>query len=400
MTHEPKEINVITISREYHAGGGEVARRLAGALGWQLADRELLHRAATIESVTDDRVQVIDEAAPQAFLHFHPELPQEHYIHGLSEAARQAAARGNVILVGRGTRHLIGYAPNYLHLRLVAPFERRVERTAALNQCSIAEAETECREVDDNRSRFLRHYFGSNAVAPVQFDLVVNTGRVALDDVVAGITALIRDDWPLDTPLEIKRVATMSRELGAAYGILMQELAERLHVKVFDREILEQEALRLGVTVQDLEQIDEQPGGLFQRIIPGSLFHRYRAALEKYLRELAEQGDALIVGRGSNGFLRNFRNVFHARCMAAFDARLIAVMNECDTDEAGAKKLIARSDEQRARFYENNFGGNWSDPLAYHISVNTGRLQASAPKTMAFFAQQHWKQHHNSIRAS
>jgi hypothetical protein len=41
-------MNVITIAREYGAGGGEVARRLADALGWEMLDRELLHRAAEI----------------------------------------------------------------------------------------------------------------------------------------------------------------------------------------------------------------------------------------------------------------------------------------------------------------------------------------------------------------
>src|SRR5438045_3155743 len=41
-------MNVITVSREYGAGGGEVARRLAEALGWELLDRELLHQAAAV----------------------------------------------------------------------------------------------------------------------------------------------------------------------------------------------------------------------------------------------------------------------------------------------------------------------------------------------------------------
>jgi cytidylate kinase len=46
-------MNVITVTREYGAGGGEVARRLAELLGWQLLDRELLHQAAAVEQVPD-----------------------------------------------------------------------------------------------------------------------------------------------------------------------------------------------------------------------------------------------------------------------------------------------------------------------------------------------------------
>jgi hypothetical protein len=37
-------MNVITVSREYGAGGGEVAQRIAQLLGWELLDRELLHQ--------------------------------------------------------------------------------------------------------------------------------------------------------------------------------------------------------------------------------------------------------------------------------------------------------------------------------------------------------------------
>ena len=46
-------MKVITITREYGAGGGEVARKLAERLGWELLDRELLHQAAEIEHVPD-----------------------------------------------------------------------------------------------------------------------------------------------------------------------------------------------------------------------------------------------------------------------------------------------------------------------------------------------------------
>ena len=46
-------MDLITISREYGAGGSEVARQLAPALGWELLDRALLHQAAQIECAPD-----------------------------------------------------------------------------------------------------------------------------------------------------------------------------------------------------------------------------------------------------------------------------------------------------------------------------------------------------------
>src|SRR5207237_8577721 len=95
-------MDVITVSREYGAGGYEVAHSLAEALGWQLLDRELLHQAAAVEHLPDAELERLDEKAISMADRFRLHPPHEKYIHGLREAARQAAIKGNVVLVGRG----------------------------------------------------------------------------------------------------------------------------------------------------------------------------------------------------------------------------------------------------------------------------------------------------------
>src|SRR5919108_1630866 len=108
-------MNAITVTREYGAGGYDVARRLAEVLGWELLDRELLHRAAAVEHLPDAELERLDEKAISLADRFRLHPPHQSYLHGLAEAARQAAARGNVILVGRGTGQLLGDAPEVLH---------------------------------------------------------------------------------------------------------------------------------------------------------------------------------------------------------------------------------------------------------------------------------------------
>src|SRR5438876_11192629 len=116
-------MNVITVTREYGAGGYEVARRLAEACGWELLDRELLHQAAAVEQLPDADLERLDEKPVSMTDRFRLHPPHQQYLHGLKEAALRAAARGNVVLVGRGTGQLLGELPNVLHLRLVAPRE-------------------------------------------------------------------------------------------------------------------------------------------------------------------------------------------------------------------------------------------------------------------------------------
>jgi cytidylate kinase len=381
-------MNVVTVSREYGAGGGEVARRLAEALGWQLLDRELLHQAAAVERVPDAELERLDEKAVSVADRFRLHPPHQQYLHGLTEAARQAAARGNVVLVGRGTRQLLGDTPDALHLRLVAPREWRVERMAALEGTAAEQVLARCLEVDRTRERFTHYFFGPAALQPEQYDVVVNSGRVPLDEVVASVVRLLRGgDHPTGSA---RRVLTMARELGAGDTGFAPTLAAKLGLRVYDRDLLEQEAVRLGVPESQLEKIDEQPAGIFERFRPGSLHHRYFEALGQLMSELANRGDVLLVGRGGSRFLREDPRAFHVRLVAAMPVRVRRVMEHRWVREGQARQLIADSDNQRGRFYESYFGVDWADPLEYHMAVNSGRLGPAAVELVADGAGGYW----------
>jgi cytidylate kinase len=386
-------MNAITVSREFGAGGGEVARRLAEALGWELLDRELLHRAAAIEHVPDTELERLDEKALSMTerMRLHP--PHQRYMHGLTEAARQAAQRGKVVLVGRGTRQLLGDMPDVFHLRLVAPLDWRVQRMALREGWSMETARTRCLEMDRSRDRFTRYFFGPDALQPEQYDLVANGDRVPLDDVVALLFELARPKEEPDEPPAVagcSRVLTLSRQIGAGNSGFALTLGLRLSLRVFDRELLEYEAVRLGVSEGELEQVDEQPPGLWQRMRSGSLHQRYFEAVGKLMKELAERGNILFVGRGGNRFLRDHSGAFHVRLVAELETRVRRVMEHRWLREEGARQLIARSDSQRKRFHESYFNCDWADSREYHLTVNSGRLGPAAVDLIAAAAARHW----------
>ena len=255
-------MKAITITREYGAGGGEVARRLAEALDWELLDRQLLHKAAEIEHVPDAELERFDEkdvAFPKWF-HVHP--PHQKYRHGLKSAVDEAVRQGKVVLVGRGARHLLGETAGVLHVRLVAPKPWRAQRMAELEGWPLDTAFARCTEIDRMRERFTRYFFGEKASQPAEYDLVFNTQRVLLDDVAATVAAIVREDFTTaDDRSTGRKVVTLSRELGAGETGFAPTLAQRMKLKVYDRELLEQETLRLGVAEAEIEKIDEQPRG-------------------------------------------------------------------------------------------------------------------------------------------
>jgi cytidylate kinase len=385
-------MNAITITREYGAGGGEVARRLAEALGWELLDHALLHEAAELEHLPDSDLEQWDEKAISVADRFRLHPPHERYIHGLTEATRRAAERGNVVLVGRGTRQLLGANVDALHLRLVAPRDWRVQRMALLENCTVEQAMARCLGVDRTREQFTRYFFGARALQSEQYDFVANTGRVPLEEVVSWVLSLIRNDWGATSAEPGPgRVLTLSRQLGAGESGFGPTLAARTKLRHYDRELLEREAVNLGVPVADLMRIDEQAAGIFQRFRPGSLHQRYFLALQQLIADLGKEGDVLVVGRGGSRLLRDCPRAFHVRLVAPHAERLRRVMEYRWVAEEPAREMIAESDAQRQRFYEDYFGADWSDPLEYDATFNSGRLGATAVELIAFAAECHWE---------
>ena len=384
-------MNVITVSREYGAGGGETGRLLAQALGWELLDRDLLHQAAAVEHVPDAELERLDEKEVGLIDRFRLHPPHQKYIHGLTGAVLQAAERGNVVLVGRGTRHLLGDRPGCFHVRLVAPLVWRVYRMAQREKLTQQQAMARCVEVDRIRERFTRYFFGADANRSDQYDLVANTGRLQPEDVAAIVADLIRSQTEARVAGDNRsRVLTLSRQMGAGDSGFAQTLAERLGLKVYDRALLEQEAVRLGVTEEELEQVDEQPAGIFQHFRPGSLNQRYFDALGRLMRERADRGDVILVGRGGSRFLKENLRAFHVRLIAPMDQRVRRVMEYRWLREQPARQLLSESDEQRRRFLKSYFGADGADPLEYHVTANSGRLGPEAVDTIALAAERFW----------
>ena len=58
--------------------------------------------------------------------------------------------------------------------------------------------------------------------------------------------------------------------------------------------------------------------------------------------------------------------------------------------EAPARKLIADSDDRRRRFHQDYFETDWSDPLGYDMTVNSGRLGPAAVDLVALAAERFW----------
>jgi cytidylate kinase len=207
---------LITISRQYGAGGSEVARRVADALGWRLVDNELVERVAARAGLApedvakwEERASTFVERLARALVAATPEMaiPEEAggTVPKLGEAdlvritegvVAEIAAEGRVVLVGRAAPAVLAQQRDALHVKLVAPKPDRVEAVAARLGVSPQQAAVAVDESDSTRARYHRQYYHRDWNDPVNYHLVLNTGTLGLD----GATGLIlaearRREW-------------------------------------------------------------------------------------------------------------------------------------------------------------------------------------------------------------
>ena len=182
----------ITISRQTGAGALTVANLVAQQLDldcpgdpacpWAVFDRNLVAKILEDHNLSKELAEFMPEDVKfpltdilEALLGVHPLswTLKEH----AKETIRRLAVNGNVILVGRGAAVVTALFRRILHVRLVAPFHVRVGNFAEFNQITAEEATRLVRETDEARQRYVQRYFGADVDDPLQYHLVINTGR-------------------------------------------------------------------------------------------------------------------------------------------------------------------------------------------------------------------------------
>lgn len=197
---------IITISRQYGAGGSEVARQVAETLGWEVVDNELVEEVAARAGLTREEVVEREERAPgfverltRTLVAANPglfapdagtvaELAEEELVEITESVVSEMARRGKVVLVGRAAPAVLGEArADAVHVKLVAPKDFRVRAVCVRFGIEPAAAAQQIEEMDAMRARYHRQYYQRDWADAVHYHMTLNTGLLGL----AGATNLI-----------------------------------------------------------------------------------------------------------------------------------------------------------------------------------------------------------------
>ena len=202
------QADMITLSREYGAGAGELAGRLSAILGWRVVGENIPHLVADRLRLPDEAVEECDEHVPGLLenlgnallmgspdLLIDPEVVQRPDPERVFLAARdvmlEAAKSPPVILLGHGAQALFHDRPRTVHVRLVAPVAARVRRICdRRGDCTKDNAALLARRIDDDRASYVRQHYGRDVRDPLLYHLQLNTGLVPMEDAARIIAEL------------------------------------------------------------------------------------------------------------------------------------------------------------------------------------------------------------------
>jgi cytidylate kinase len=199
-------IRVLTIDREYGSGGADIAKKVADRLGWKLWDQLLTNEIARLMECDCKVVEKHEEKRDPLFYRLARAFMRGSYegsqnapriqiadtdcIREVAErVVRKAAQAGNCVIVGRGSAYYLQDQPDSFHVFVYAPFHAKVARLQGQGK-SQHEAADLAQTVDEDRSAFIKQYFGVDWPDRHKFHLMINSivgDETVVDTILNGI---------------------------------------------------------------------------------------------------------------------------------------------------------------------------------------------------------------------
>lgn len=181
---------------------------------------------------------------------------------------------------------------------------------------------------------------------------------------------------------------TIEREFGCGASEIASLVASRLGWSLWDERLTQEIARLTESTPQAVEQREWRADPVVYRVFkdflrgafegglpPTNRLHlldarRIAAVSEIAVKAALSSGPAVIVGRGSQFFLRNRKDVFHAFLYASRDYKIGRLISKGATENKAIEE-VDTTDKARAAFVRDYLGRKWPEPHLYHAMFNT-----------------------------
>jgi len=201
VTRKIKEIDesvypVVTISREPGSGGRIIAENLAETFNLDLFHQEMIHRMAESTKASKQILETLDEKGLNVLDNWIASLVDakhlwpDQYLKHLMKVILTIGKHGRAVIVGRGANFILSPESRF-RVRVIAPIVTRVENISRDYNVSAKKAKRRMIKTESDRRAFIRKYFYSDIGEPVNYDLVINTDTVNVENAVEAIGSAV-----------------------------------------------------------------------------------------------------------------------------------------------------------------------------------------------------------------
>jgi cytidylate kinase len=199
---------VITISRQFGAGGITLGKMVAEKFGYTFADTEIIKMVAEMANVSTHFVETVEREAGGKFAKFISKtvskplverilkdergyIDEEIYLDYLVLIIAQMADDGDVVILGRGSQYILNDHPDAYHILLIDTFENRVRFMQKNYDLSQGRAAQAVKNEDKRRLNLYKKLGKTDYDNPDLYHLVINGNRIHLDKALQLVTNLV-----------------------------------------------------------------------------------------------------------------------------------------------------------------------------------------------------------------
>ena len=174
----------------------------------------------------------------------------------------------------------------------------------------------------------------------------------------------------------MKTIVTIGREYGSGGRIVAQRLAEKLGVPFYDKEVIQGVAKKTGFAENFVREAERRPTNSFMYdlyfsthslSIPDQVF----IAQSGVIKDLADKGGCVIVGRCADYILREHKELLRTFVYAPLEQRVQRAREEYHDKEDNLEGFVIRQDKQRASYYNYFTSIRGGDRKSYALCVSS-----------------------------
>lgn len=204
------------------------------------------------------------------------------------------------------------------------------------------------------------------------------------------------------------RIVTIDREYASGASDIAQKLAERMGWTLWDQALTDEIARLLGCTSQTVAEREERKDPVTYRLFKSFMRGSFEGSLnaprlrmvdadcirviaQRVIRDVAQKGNAVIVGRGSAYYLHDRTDALHVFIYAPLEEKVRRLISQGKT-ESEAVELSETVDHERSEYIQKYFNLEWPSRQFFHLMVNSEIGDEMAIETILHAVSQFDKQ--------